>query len=401
MKAFSFEGKGFEYFKIWIVNILLTIVTLGLYYPWAKVRNRRYFYANSNLEGRNFEYHATGKQLFIGYLISIVLLIIYVGIQNVSPAGSLIILGLFFIAFPWIIWRSLKFNMRVTSFSNVLFSFEGNLGAAYFNYMLLPFLFFLSLYVVPIALAIAVPKYADVSGGSIGFIGGLLIFLAVIGGLILALYMYSLMTKKMTSYVINFTRYGQGKFSTDLAVGPFVKITLKTVGLMIGGSIIYMIIVGLIAAATGATGMLMGLVGNLEDPSALEETFQSPIIFVLIGLVYLGLILIGFLAFAYSTSRKRAYIYDNTKLDNKITFTSTLGARKLAWVSITNLLMIAFTLGLATPWAAVRMARLYLDNTHADISVGLDEYVTQKQEEQSSLGEQIGDAFDVDAGVGF
>ena len=54
MQALNFEGKGFEYFKIWIVNILLTIVTVGIYYPWAKVRNRRYLYANSTLDAVSY-----------------------------------------------------------------------------------------------------------------------------------------------------------------------------------------------------------------------------------------------------------------------------------------------------------------------------------------------------------
>ena len=81
MKSLKFEGSGREYFKIWIVNVLLTIVTLGFYYPWAKVRNRRYFYANSILDGRNFEYHATGKQLFIGFLVAMSLFVAYVVIK--------------------------------------------------------------------------------------------------------------------------------------------------------------------------------------------------------------------------------------------------------------------------------------------------------------------------------
>ena len=53
------------------------------------------------------------------------------------------------------------------------------------------------------------------------------------------------------------------------------------------------------------------------------------------------------------------------------------------------------------PWAKVRMARLILENTQVDTSQGFSEYLTQKQKEQSSLGEQIGDAFDVDVGIGF
>ena len=29
-QRFEFTGKGWEYFRIWIVNLLLTIVTLGI-----------------------------------------------------------------------------------------------------------------------------------------------------------------------------------------------------------------------------------------------------------------------------------------------------------------------------------------------------------------------------------
>ena len=53
--AFQFHGRGGEYFGIWIVNILLTIVTLGLYSPWAHVRNKHYFYGNTDLAGERFE----------------------------------------------------------------------------------------------------------------------------------------------------------------------------------------------------------------------------------------------------------------------------------------------------------------------------------------------------------
>jgi len=35
---FVFHGTGREYFKIWIVNLVLTIATLGIYAAWAKVR---------------------------------------------------------------------------------------------------------------------------------------------------------------------------------------------------------------------------------------------------------------------------------------------------------------------------------------------------------------------------
>lgn len=397
MQAFSFEGKGFEYFKIWIVNILLTIVTVGLYYPWAKVRTNRYFYANSTLEGRNFEYHATGKQLFIGYLISMVLLIVYVTVQNISPTGSVILLLVFLAAFPWIIWRSLKFNMRVSSFSNVRFGFEGKLGGAYFIFMLLPVLTFLAIYAVPIAFIFVFPLLGVSPGG----IGSILFFALAIAGFALAVYMFGVMKKKSYSYTINGSRYGQGKFATDLAVGPFVGILFKTIGLSILIVIVYIVVIAILGFVVGTSDQLLQVSRNLSDPEVIGSLFHNPAIIVMLILVYAGFLVISLAGFAYSTSRQRAYVYDNTRLDGEIAFKSTVGARQLAWVSITNLLVIMLTVGLATPWAAVRMARLYMENTQTDTSIGFDSYITQKQKEQSSLGEQIGDAFDVEVGVGF
>ncbi len=56
--ALEFHGTGGEYFRIWIVNIFLTIVTLGIYSAWAKVRTQRYFASITRLDGASFAYLA-------------------------------------------------------------------------------------------------------------------------------------------------------------------------------------------------------------------------------------------------------------------------------------------------------------------------------------------------------
>ena len=394
MKALSFEGSGFEYFKIWIVNILLTIVTLGLYYPWAKVRNHRYFYGNSTLEGRNFEYHATGKQLFLGYLIAMTLFIAYVVIQQISVIGSMVVLFIFFFALPWIIWRSLKFNMRMSSYSNVRFGFAGNVGGAYINFMLFPILLFLTFF-GPIMLLVLSPvigmKFPDMP-----WLATLLPFTAL-ALFIFAFYMYALIKKKSATYTLNGSRYGQGEFHTELETKAFAFIFLKTIGLslLIFGSI-FLVIAGTARAIVGLDG-LKEMFSNLQNPEALEQAGAFPM--VLFGIVYIAIIVIFMFILAYSITRYRSYIYENTSLDGKISLASTLSAIPLSWVMISNLLAVILTLGLALPWAKVRMARLILVNTHVNTEAGFDQYLTQKQKEESSLGEQIGDAFDVDVGL--
>ena len=396
MKALSFDGKGFEYFKIWIVNIIFTILTLGIYHPWAKVRNARYFYANSKLEDKNFEYHATGKQLFIAFLITMVLVIAYVILQRVSPIGGFVALGILFIAFPWIIWRSLKFNMRVTSFSNVRFGFVGGLGGSYFIYMVMPILILVAWYLIPIAMGVVAKNMLGFSTA----IASAVVLAGTIVSWIAAVYLYGLMKKKSAIYKLNGSRYGQGKFSADVQVAPFVIILLKTIGLFILAVVSILLVAALYAWTTGLSSDLMQLVPKMNDPEAIEDTFGNPMLIALIALLYIGFIFIVIALLSYSYARQRKYIYENTKLDGKITFASSLGARKIAWVSVTNLLLVILTLGLATPWAKVRMARVLLENTHVDTSTGLDSYISQKQDEQSSLGEQIGDAFDIDVGIG-
>ena len=398
MKQLTFEGNGSEYFKIWIVNILLITITLGLYYPWAKVRNHRYFYGNSTLEGRNFDYHATGKQLFVGYLIAMALFLVYVIVGEIFPLGAPVLLVVLFLAIPWIIWRSVMFNMRMTSFSNVRFGFSGKLGLAYINFLLLPLLFFVSIYGLPIAAAIIVPKYE----GSMPTYAGGLIAVAVIVSMALAVYFFALMQKRNTSYLINGYRYGQGEFSTELRTGVFAKITLKTFGLSLLTFTVVVMLIGAVVALMGLGGGFADFaqMGNVENPEEMMTNFIVGGGAAAIALGYIAMIFVGFFLMAYMQTRQRTYILENTLLDNKIAFVSALKARSLTWVMGSNFLLIILTLGLATPWAKVRVARLMLENTYVDAGEGFDQYMTQKQEEQSSLGEQIGDAFDVDIGVG-
>ena len=389
MQPLSFKGSGSEYFKIWIVNILLTIVTLGLYYPWAKVRNNRYFYGNTELENRNFDYHATGKQLFIGYLIAMALFIAFTVIQQVSPIGGGVVLLIFFLAVPWIIWRSMRFSMRMTSYSNVRFGFVGKLSGSYMNYLVYPFLLFLAIYIGPVLAAILpmmLLKYPDLSW--------IAMFTPVIfiASLAFAFYLYAMLKKKNTMYTLNGSRYGQGEFETRVETQKFAMILLKTLGMSLLAFAAISLLIGVVLSD------FKEMADSIGDPKNMQA--MNPIIGVAMALAYLGLIIASMIILAYSITRQRTYIYDNTSLDNKIHFASTLKARPLAWVMVTNFLMVICTLGLALPWAKVRMARLYLNNTHVSTDSGFDEYVTQKQKEESSLGDQIGDAFDIDVGIG-
>ena len=72
-EAITFSATGSEYFRIWIVNLLLSIVTLGIYSAWAKVRRNRYFYSSTHLAGGSFEYHGNAVAILKGRIAAVVL----------------------------------------------------------------------------------------------------------------------------------------------------------------------------------------------------------------------------------------------------------------------------------------------------------------------------------------
>src|SRR5271165_1003384 len=72
-----FSGRGAEYFGIWIVNLLLTIITLGIYSAWAKVRRLKYFYRHTELAGSSFDFHGSPTKILLGRVVAIAMLIAY------------------------------------------------------------------------------------------------------------------------------------------------------------------------------------------------------------------------------------------------------------------------------------------------------------------------------------
>ena len=70
-----YDGRAREIFPIVLVNLILTFLTLGIYRFWAKTRLRRYFLSRIAFLGDRLEYTGTGKELFLGFLIVLAVLV--------------------------------------------------------------------------------------------------------------------------------------------------------------------------------------------------------------------------------------------------------------------------------------------------------------------------------------
>ena len=90
--AFGFDGTWKEYAPIAFTNLLLTIVTLGIYRFWATTRSRRYLWSRTRFIDDRLEWTGTGKELFLGFLMVLLLLLLPIFILQFG-AQALIMQG--------------------------------------------------------------------------------------------------------------------------------------------------------------------------------------------------------------------------------------------------------------------------------------------------------------------
>lgn len=69
-QALLYDGRIGELYGIFLLNILFTVLTLGIFRFWAITRYRRYLWSRMRFQGERFEYIGTGGELFVGYLLA-------------------------------------------------------------------------------------------------------------------------------------------------------------------------------------------------------------------------------------------------------------------------------------------------------------------------------------------
>jgi uncharacterized membrane protein YjgN (DUF898 family) len=139
-KRLSFTGNGGELFSVMIVNWLLTFVTLGLYYPWAKARRLQYFYDHLELDAHPFHFRGTGREMFIGFIKAVVLFGVIYGaffaltwMQEdwASILAFLILFSSIIALAPLVIHGTYRYRMGRSSWRGIHFGYRGDLKELY------------------------------------------------------------------------------------------------------------------------------------------------------------------------------------------------------------------------------------------------------------------------------
>ena len=337
-----FTGSGAEYFGIWIVNLLLTIVTVGIYSAWAKVRRLKYFYRHTELAGSSFDFHGSPIRILIGRVLALAMLIGYnVSVRLHSPLTLLVVLVLA-IALPWLLRNSFRFRLYNSSWRGTRFHFRGSVGGSYRVFLLNGFLTLITLYV-----------------------------------------MAPFMHQRLKAYQHDNSWFGRTRFSFHARVGQFYLIYLL---LLLGVAVFITVFI-----SSGIVGTLAAIAqaqkhGGHPDARAI---FRTLIVFY--GVAILTVVLIGPIFHALITN----LIWNNTRLgEHRIE--CNLSPIALMWISLSNLVLVVLTLGLFMPWAAVRLARIQVDAMKLLPASDLQEFVAAEPETIGAVGEEAATAFDFD-----
>ena len=318
--GFQFTGNGKEYFGIWIVNILLTIVTLGIYSAWATVRNNQYFYGNTRLDDASFQYLAKPMTILKGRLIALAVFAVYIVLSNLYVEAGVIFALALIPAVPWIMVKSLRFKAINSAYRNIRFDFQGRYGQAFMVSFIWPLLNLLTL-----------------------------------------LLLTPVVMKKTHEFFANGSRYGTSEFSLDASAGDYYRFFGKAL---------------LIALAFGVVAFL-----------ALRSNMQ------LTGMV---IAFAGYIAlFGYFIAGIANLFFSSVQLGDH-GFDSDLEPVQMVWIYFSNSFLVGITLGLFIPWAKCRLARYRASRTSMLVAGDLNQFVAAEENRTSALGQELGDAFDVD-----
>ena len=182
--------------------------------------------------------------------------------------------------------------------------------------------------------------------------------------------------------------YGPARGKFVARAREFYKIYLKGFVLMFGSVFVIGILFGFVIVA-------LGLSDTFEQGATAEDAAAAmtmPVIAIVIGIYAIGFYLLG-----YVNSRLTNTTFNGTEI-GPLLLHSTLRGRELGNLYLTNTIAVVLSLGLMVPWVKIRMARYKASRTEflAKDMAGIEAI---EQSDQSALGEELGDMFDVDIGL--
>ncbi len=369
--SIEFTGSGSEYFRIWIVNMLLLMVTFGIYYPWAKVRRLRYFYGNTVVGGEPLGFHADPTKLLKGYLLVGLLFMLYSAAGKFSATAGFIAFLIVAALWPALLKSAMQFRMANTSWRGLRFKFKGSLEGAY--RAVLP------LFVPGLVILAALTQVADPEKPPVWY-------LKVLGVVLLAsLVVAPWLLWNLKKYQHNHYALASLQTTFKATLGSFYTLFLKIIGVTVLPLLV----------PVGAAGAILY---TMKTSGALTKSSTGLVIMIIVFGVFAGMAAMMIMVKPYATARFQDLVWTRTG-NVSLRFISRLGFRSLLWVTLKNWLLVVLTLGFYWPFAAVALARIRLEAVTVKTRVSPETLIAMAGAvEGDAAGEAGGDLFGLDIG---
>ena len=369
----SFSGSGSDYFRLWLSNLLLTIVTLGIYTPWARRRRIQYFYRNTLVGADPLDFVASSRNMATSFLLVVG---VYALINVMSSAGLNAAVGIITLAIaalvPWL-WRSAqRFRLGNTTWRGLRFEFQATTREAYTAaWPLLAAAFVIAM------LSLLLPAVTAPSA----VMGALIAIAAFVGvGVVLISLRFNFLQLQMTRTSMG----GQlGRFKASF--GSFFKVALICLGVAL---LAYGALALLLAAVVTALGGL-GRGGGMGSRMWL---------FVLVGVAALPLMLApAFITLAAWQALVFRTIWSHAGLSRVARSKCDLKTSAFVGLRTKNILLTLVTLGLYRPFAAVSEYRMKVESVRIYTRGNIDTLASQLARHKSALGDAAADmvGFDI------
>ncbi|MDY4376330.1 DUF898 family protein [Pectobacterium brasiliense] len=378
----QFHGKAGEYFAIWLVNGLLTIITLGIYSAWATVRRRRYFYGNTEINGDRFDYHAQPIQILKGRLLVIAGIVLFYIVLAMSPTLGTILALAFAALIPIIVIRNWRYDAIMSSYRGVRFNYHCQTGRAYWVLLLCPILLLLAFYAV-LAVAMFIGMRSDSP-----IIITLIVLALVVPGFAAV---NGIMKMMQLDFYINNLFFGKTAFKAELTKAAFIKFALISL----------LIFVPFLIAALSFMGSFIFTLYQIIMMGADSDTIAMMLLSNVFNMVMMFVVaLLGVLvSSSYLVVAQRNYLFNQTSLNGGVKLHSSMQTMSYMGLLITNSLITIFSLGWAAPVAEIRHARYIANATAVEGDLALLHVQAHQDTANSALAEEAVQALDLGVGL--
>jgi uncharacterized membrane protein YjgN (DUF898 family) len=347
-----FTGRGADYFWIWIVNLALTLLTLSLYRPWARVRTLRYFCGHTQIRKHPLDFQGDPWKMLRSHLLVILLVLGYVFSYAASPRAS--VLGFVSLAVLWpaLFRASMQARLAHTSWRGVRFGFEGSLRGAY--------LFFS----VPVLVVVALAAASAAMPGKWQT-------LAVVASLVLLYALVPWFYWLMKKYQHDHFTFAQYRAELRVNAGPFYGVFLRATAMALLVALVSL--VALVGMAAMTWGTLQPLTSSKAALDAMRQTGMALV--PLAGLTVFAVLLLQAVLRAHFIARTQDLVWSRTG-SRVFRFKSELPAGPMVRLLFKHGVLMVLTLGLYYPFAQVQLARARLQAITLVSRATLDELVS-------------------------